>query len=109
MAIDGFRVNLGKPAQGADLKAMVTKEAMSELMDKARRDPGFERAKGDYEFRLRKHKGEAVLELRRPTTGFFAKIWGGGRRSAERSACPWPGRSSASRCNGRDASGTNDC
>jgi hypothetical protein len=86
MAIDGFRVNLGKPAEGADIRASVTKEAVSELLGRARLDPRFTTAKGDYEFRLRKHKGEAVLELRRPTTGFFAKIWGGGRRSAERTA-----------------------
>lgn len=86
MAFDGFRVNLGKPAQGADLKTMVSERALTSLLHQARQDPSFQAAKGEYEFRLRKLGGEAVLELRRPTTGFFAKIWGGGRRSAERSA-----------------------
>ncbi len=86
MAIDGFRVELGAPAKGADIKDMVSKESVANLLEKARLDKDFEAAKGDYEFRLRKHKGQAVLELRRPTTGFFAKIWGGGRRSAERVA-----------------------
>jgi hypothetical protein len=86
MAIDGFRVNLGAPVKGGDIKDMVSKESLAELLAKARAEPGFEKAKGDYEFRLRKLGGEAVLELRRPTTGFFAKIWGGGRRSAERTA-----------------------
>lgn len=86
MAIDGFRVNLGQPAAKQDLKAMVGKEHISELIEQARKDPNFEKAKGDYEFRLRKHDGQAVLELRRPTTGFFAKLFSKPRRSEERIA-----------------------
>ncbi len=86
MAIDGYRVELGKAAKGARLEEMVTKESVTELLEKARRDPEFEKAKGEYEFRLRNCKGTAVLELRRPTTGFVAKLFGRGRRSAERLA-----------------------
>jgi hypothetical protein len=86
MAIDGFSVNLGKPAQGAELKTLVDKKAVSDLIAQAKGDQRFREAAGKYEFRLREKNGDAVLELRRPTTGFFAKIWGGGRRSAERTA-----------------------
>ena len=87
MKIDGFRVNLGQASKGENLQAKVSKEHISALLDEARKNPDFERNKGSYEFRLRKHKGDAVLELRRPTTGFFAKLspWSNSRRSQERS------------------------
>lgn len=93
MKIDGFRVNLGELSKGENLQTKVTKDAISALLDEARKSPDFEKNKGSYEFRLRKQKSagknnnDAVLELRRPSTGFFAKFWPGSksRRSQERS------------------------
>lgn len=94
MKIDGFRVNLGEISRGESLQTKVTKEAISALLDEARRSPEFQADKGRYEFRLRKQKGESkqkdnvVLELRRPTTSRFSKLFSlftNSRRSKERS------------------------
>lgn len=94
MKIDGFRVNLGELSTGENLNSKVTKQDISKLLDEARKSPDFLKDKGSYEFRLRKQKGESkqknsvVLELRRPTTSRFSKIFSmftNSRRSKERS------------------------
>lgn len=86
MAIHGFSVNLGPAAQGTDLKSLVKKENLSALLQKAKQSPEFTKAQGTYEFRLRKHNNQAVLELRQKSTGFFASLFGKQRRSDERQA-----------------------
>lgn len=86
MPINGFSVNLGQPARGADLKSMVRQEHLTQLLQKAKDSPAFAQAKGSYEFRLRLHNNQAVLELRQKSTGFLASIFGKQRRSDERAA-----------------------
>lgn len=86
MAIDGIRVNLGEVRRGQDLKSKVGKDSVEMLLANAMKDPRFNEAKDQYEFRLRKDKNQAVLELRRKSTGLLSKMFGNARRSAERAA-----------------------
>lgn len=86
MTIDGFSVNLGQASRSTDLKALVNKESIADLLELARKDSRFNEARDQYEFRLRRHGNQAVLELRRKTTTRFIGAFSKGRRSGERAA-----------------------
>jgi hypothetical protein len=81
-----FSVTLHAPAQGGAPAA--TTDKLAELLEKARSDGDFDKAKNKYEFRLRQTNGTTTLELRRTANGLFAKLFGRGkeRRSSERLA-----------------------